>query len=207
MYIPETSLFNLRICDCMNLDTWMPPTQYTTCISAPSSFWFLLCHLHTLSHSLKLWLHTSCHCAVADRPNACHHHSDHSPESLARLWELHHEPCGLTLELNTQQEKTLCCKCIPCWCIARANRERQVIPKLNNLVLVVLDTQIPTIEKSHSSPGTSKPTLSEGQGRSHGTSRASSKSGAARTHHEDTVATNEASTPQRRHLQPSKRRK
>uniref|UniRef100_A0A3Q1FX10 Protein piccolo n=1 Tax=Acanthochromis polyacanthus TaxID=80966 RepID=A0A3Q1FX10_9TELE len=56
------------------------------------------------------------------------------------------------------------------------------------------DTQVPTIEKSHSSPGTSKPSPSEGQSqshshghsqhsRSHGTSR-SSKS-AARQHHQD----------------------
>ncbi|XP_070847668.1 protein piccolo [Chaetodon trifascialis] len=56
------------------------------------------------------------------------------------------------------------------------------------------DTQVPTIEKSHSSPGTSKPSLSEGQSqshshghgqhsRSHGASR-SSKS-AARQHHQD----------------------
>ncbi|KAG5267993.1 hypothetical protein AALO_G00228240 [Alosa alosa] len=67
------------------------------------------------------------------------------------------------------------------------------------------DTQMPTIEKSHSSPGTSKPSPSEGQARSHGSSRASSKSGAARMHHEDTVATSEATTQQRRHLQPTSR--
>uniref|UniRef100_A0A8D2ZI67 Protein piccolo n=1 Tax=Scophthalmus maximus TaxID=52904 RepID=A0A8D2ZI67_SCOMX len=60
------------------------------------------------------------------------------------------------------------------------------------------DTLVPTIEKSHSSPGTSKPSPSEGQrqshshghsqhSRSHGASR-SSKS-AARQHHQDTGGT------------------
>lgn len=99
-----------------------------------------------------------------------------------------------------------------------------------NLVnLVVLDTQVPTIEKSHSSPGTSKPSPSEGQSqshshghsqhsRSHGASR-SSKS-AARQHHQDSgtgsgrgaaIATGDAlqqlqqQSPQR--LQPSKPRR
>uniref|UniRef100_A0A3Q1B8H1 Protein piccolo n=1 Tax=Amphiprion ocellaris TaxID=80972 RepID=A0A3Q1B8H1_AMPOC len=90
------------------------------------------------------------------------------------------------------------------------------------------DTQVPTIEKCHSSPGTSKPSSSEGQSqshshghsqhsRSHGTSR-SSKS-AARQHHQDSsngssggaaIATGDAQhqsqqqPPQR--LQPSKPR-
>ncbi|KAM6895735.1 protein piccolo [Xenentodon cancila] len=88
------------------------------------------------------------------------------------------------------------------------------------------DTQVPTIEKCHSSPGTSKPSPSEGQtqshshgysqhSRSHGTSR-SGKS-AARQHHQDSsngssggaaIATVEAQQqsqqpPQR--LQPSQR--
>ncbi|XP_063356536.1 protein piccolo isoform X3 [Pelmatolapia mariae] len=89
------------------------------------------------------------------------------------------------------------------------------------------DTQVPTIEKSHSSPGTSKPSPSEGQSqshshghsqhsRSHGASR-SSKS-AARQHHQESlngsrggaaVATGDAQQqsqqqpPQR--LQPSQR--
>lgn len=92
------------------------------------------------------------------------------------------------------------------------------------------DTQVPTIEKSHSSPGTSKPSPSEGQSqshshshghsqhsRSHGTSRSKS---AARQHHQDSsngssggaaVATGDAQhqsqqqPPQR--LQPSKPRR
>ncbi|XP_035762702.1 protein piccolo isoform X5 [Neolamprologus brichardi] len=91
------------------------------------------------------------------------------------------------------------------------------------------DTQVPSIEKSHSSPGTSKPSPSEGQSqshshghsqhsRSHGASR-SSKS-AARQHHQESlngsrggaaVATGDAQQqsqqqpPQR--LQPSKPRR
>uniref|UniRef100_A0A7N6FJG4 Protein piccolo n=1 Tax=Anabas testudineus TaxID=64144 RepID=A0A7N6FJG4_ANATE len=92
------------------------------------------------------------------------------------------------------------------------------------------DMQVPTIEKSHSSPGTSKPSPSEGQSqshshghsqhsRSHGASR-SSKS-AARQHHQDSgtgsgggtaIATGDAPQqsqqqlpPQR--LQPSKPRR
>uniref|UniRef100_A0A3B4DEY6 Protein piccolo n=1 Tax=Pygocentrus nattereri TaxID=42514 RepID=A0A3B4DEY6_PYGNA len=67
------------------------------------------------------------------------------------------------------------------------------------------DTQVPTIEKSHSSPSTSKPSPSEGQARSHGTPRAHSKSGAARAHPDDAAATAEATGQHR--LQPSKRRK
>ncbi|XP_042367085.1 protein piccolo [Plectropomus leopardus] len=80
------------------------------------------------------------------------------------------------------------------------------------------DTQVPTIEKSHSSPGTSKPSPSEGQSqshshghsqhsRSHGASR-SSKS-AARQHHQDGgvagsgVATGDA--PQQSQQQPPQR--
>ncbi|KAG8005604.1 Protein piccolo [Nibea albiflora] len=54
------------------------------------------------------------------------------------------------------------------------------------------DTQVPTIEKSHSSPGTSKPSPSEGQSHSHGHSQHSrshgaSRSGksAARQHHQE----------------------
>lgn len=71
-----------------------------------------------------------------------------------------------------------------------------------NLVLVVLDTQVPTIEKSHSSPSTSKPSLSEGQARP----RAHGKSGTARAHLDDASAPAEAAGQQPR-LQPSKRRK
>ncbi|XP_049329265.1 protein piccolo isoform X6 [Astyanax mexicanus] len=63
------------------------------------------------------------------------------------------------------------------------------------------DTQVPTIEKSHSSPSTSKPSPSEGQARSHGTPRGHSKSGAARAHPDDTTATAEASGQHR--LQPT----
>lgn len=101
---------------------------------------------------------------------------------------------------------------------------------VNSVNLVVLDMQVPTIEKSHSSPGTSKPSPSEGQSqshshghsqhsRSHGASR-SSKS-AARQHHQDSgtgsgggtaIATGDAPQqsqqqlpPQR--LQPSKPRR
>ncbi|XP_034433907.1 protein piccolo isoform X2 [Hippoglossus hippoglossus] len=54
------------------------------------------------------------------------------------------------------------------------------------------DTQVPTIEKSHSSPGTSKPSPSEGQSHSHGHSQHSRSHGAsrssksaARQHHPD----------------------
>lgn len=97
-----------------------------------------------------------------------------------------------------------------------------------NLVnLVVLDTQVPTIEKSHSSPGTSKPSPSEGQSHSHGHSQHSRSHGAsrsskstARQHHQDSgtgsgrgtaIATGDAlqqsqqQSPQR--LQPSKPRR
>ncbi|XP_072529144.1 protein piccolo isoform X3 [Salminus brasiliensis] len=65
------------------------------------------------------------------------------------------------------------------------------------------DTQVPTIEKSHSSPSTSKPSPSEGQARSHGTPRAHSKSGAARAHPDDATATAEAAGQHR--LQPTSR--
>lgn len=75
-----------------------------------------------------------------------------------------------------------------------------------NLVLVVLDMQVPTIEKSHSSPGTSKPSLSEGQARPHGSPRAHGKSGTDRAHLDDAVAPAEAAGQQPR-LQPSKRPK
>ncbi len=75
-----------------------------------------------------------------------------------------------------------------------------------NLVLVVLDMQVPTIEKSHSSPGTSKPSLSEGQARPHGGPRVHGKSGTARAHLDDAAAPAEASGQQPR-LQPSKQRK
>ncbi|XP_053365059.1 protein piccolo [Clarias gariepinus] len=63
------------------------------------------------------------------------------------------------------------------------------------------DTQVPTIEKSHSSPSTSKPSPSEGQARSHGTPRAHGKSGASRAHPDDTMATADAASEQHR-LQP-----
>uniref|UniRef100_A0A8C1EK89 Protein piccolo n=1 Tax=Cyprinus carpio carpio TaxID=630221 RepID=A0A8C1EK89_CYPCA len=62
------------------------------------------------------------------------------------------------------------------------------------------DTQVPTIEKSHSSPSTSKPSLSEGQARP----RAHGKSGTARAHLDDASAPAEAAGQQPR-LQPSKR--
>ncbi|XP_050963156.1 protein piccolo isoform X8 [Labeo rohita] len=68
------------------------------------------------------------------------------------------------------------------------------------------DTQVPTIEKSHSSPSTSKPSLSEGQARPHGGPRAHGKSGTARAHLDDAAAPAEAAGQQPR-LQPSKRRK
>ncbi|XP_076861218.1 protein piccolo isoform X3 [Brachyhypopomus gauderio] len=64
------------------------------------------------------------------------------------------------------------------------------------------DTQVPTIEKSHSSPSTSKPSPSEGQARSHGTPRAHGKSGAVRAPLDDTMATAEAAGQQHR-LQPT----
>ncbi|XP_066523229.1 protein piccolo [Hoplias malabaricus] len=63
------------------------------------------------------------------------------------------------------------------------------------------DTQVPTIEKSHSSPSTSKPSPSEGQARSHGTQRTHSKSGAARAHPDDAASTAEVAGQQR--LQPT----
>ncbi|XP_048012956.1 protein piccolo isoform X7 [Megalobrama amblycephala] len=66
------------------------------------------------------------------------------------------------------------------------------------------DTQVPTIEKSHSSPGTSKPSLSEGQARPHGGSRAHGKSGTARAHLDDAATTAEAAGQQPR-LQPTSR--
>ncbi|XP_047660083.1 protein piccolo isoform X3 [Tachysurus fulvidraco] len=66
------------------------------------------------------------------------------------------------------------------------------------------DTQVPTIEKSHSSPSTSKPSPSEGQNRSHGTPRAHGKSGASRAHPDDSKATAEAASEQHR-LQPMSR--
>uniref|UniRef100_A0A8C7I5I2 Protein piccolo n=1 Tax=Oncorhynchus kisutch TaxID=8019 RepID=A0A8C7I5I2_ONCKI len=76
------------------------------------------------------------------------------------------------------------------------------------------DTQVPTIEKSHSSPGTSKPSPSEGH--SQHTPRAAPRAAprkSARQHQQDgaggvAVATGEAPAPQQQHrLQPSKRRK
>ncbi|XP_075967856.1 protein piccolo [Anarhichas minor] len=62
------------------------------------------------------------------------------------------------------------------------------------------DTQVPTIEKSHSSPGTSKPSPSESQSQSHGRSQHSRSHGAsrsskssARQHHQDSgIATGDA---------------
>ncbi|XP_068573513.1 protein piccolo [Cebidichthys violaceus] len=81
------------------------------------------------------------------------------------------------------------------------------------------DTQVPSIEKSHSSPGTSKPSPSESQSQSHGHSQHSRSHGAsrssksaARQHHQDSgIATGDApqqpqqqqQLPQR--LQPSQR--
>ena len=73
---------------------------------------------------------------------------------------------------------------------------------------VVLDMQVPTIEKSHSSPGSSK-SSSEGHVRSHGPSRSQSKSSVTQAHLEDAgvaIAAAEAAVQQLR-LQPSKRRK
>uniref|UniRef100_UPI0037E966CD protein piccolo n=1 Tax=Semicossyphus pulcher TaxID=241346 RepID=UPI0037E966CD len=86
------------------------------------------------------------------------------------------------------------------------------------------DTQVPTIEKSHSSPGTSKPSPSEGQSqshshghsqhsRSHGASR-SSKSAARHQHHQDggtgsgrgaAVATGDAPQQAQQQPQPQQR--
>ncbi|XP_026095806.1 protein piccolo isoform X4 [Carassius auratus] len=64
------------------------------------------------------------------------------------------------------------------------------------------DTQVPTIEKSHSSPSTSKPSLSEGQARPHGGPRAHGKSSTARAHLDDAAAPAEAAGQQPR-LQPT----
>ncbi|XP_077956462.1 protein piccolo isoform X2 [Gasterosteus aculeatus] len=70
------------------------------------------------------------------------------------------------------------------------------------------DTQVPTIEKSHSSPGTSKPSPSEGQGQSHGHSQharshgasRSSKSAARQRHQDSGVATGDAPQQQQQQL-------
>ncbi|XP_013921706.1 PREDICTED: protein piccolo-like [Thamnophis sirtalis] len=70
------------------------------------------------------------------------------------------------------------------------------------------DMQMPTIEKSHSSPGSSK-SSSEGHLRSHGPSRSQSKTSVTQTHLEDAgaaIAAAEAAVQQLR-LQPSKRHK
>ncbi|XP_043944291.1 protein piccolo isoform X2 [Protopterus annectens] len=67
------------------------------------------------------------------------------------------------------------------------------------------DMQVPTIEKSHSSPGSSK-SSSEGHLRSHGPSRSQSKSSVTQTHLEDAgaaIAAAEAAVQQLR-LQPTK---
>nr|XP_046191254.1 protein piccolo isoform X4 [Oncorhynchus gorbuscha] len=73
------------------------------------------------------------------------------------------------------------------------------------------DTQVPTIEKSHSSPGTSKPSPSEGH--SQHTPRAAPRAAprkSARQHQQDgaggvAVATGEAPAPQQQHrLQPTR---
>lgn len=67
-----------------------------------------------------------------------------------------------------------------------------------------LDTQVPTIEKSHSSPGSSK-SSSESHLRSHGPSRSQSKSSVTQAHLEDAgnaIAAAEAAVQQGRH-QPS----
>lgn len=69
----------------------------------------------------------------------------------------------------------------------------------------VLDMQILPLEKSHSSPGSSK-SSSDGQLRSHGPSRSQSKSSVTQTHLEDAgiaIAAAEAAVQQSR-LQPSK---
>ncbi|KPP72927.1 hypothetical protein Z043_108026 [Scleropages formosus] len=70
---------------------------------------------------------------------------------------------------------------------------------------VVLDMQVPTIEKSHSSPGSSK-SSSEGHLRSHGPSRSQSKSSVTQAHLEDAgvaIAAAEAAVQQLR-LQPTR---
>ncbi|XP_014643707.1 PREDICTED: protein piccolo [Ceratotherium simum simum] len=67
------------------------------------------------------------------------------------------------------------------------------------------DMQVPTIEKSHSSPGSSK-SSSEGHLRSHGPSRSQSKTSVTQTHLEDAgaaIAAAEAAVQQLR-LQPTK---
>uniref|UniRef100_A0AAR2L7U3 Protein piccolo n=1 Tax=Pygocentrus nattereri TaxID=42514 RepID=A0AAR2L7U3_PYGNA len=67
------------------------------------------------------------------------------------------------------------------------------------------DTQVPTIEKSHSSPGSSK-SSSEGHLRSHGPSRSQSKSSVTQAHLEDAgnaIAAAEAAVQQAR-LQPNR---
>uniref|UniRef100_G1PQ97 Protein piccolo n=1 Tax=Myotis lucifugus TaxID=59463 RepID=G1PQ97_MYOLU len=67
------------------------------------------------------------------------------------------------------------------------------------------DMQVPTIEKSHSSPGSSK-SSSEGHLRSHGPSRSQSKTSVTQTHLEDAgaaIAAAEAAVQQQR-LQPTK---
>lgn len=72
----------------------------------------------------------------------------------------------------------------------------------------LVEMQVPTIEKSHSSPGSSK-SSSEGHLRSHGPSRSQSKTSVTQTHLEDAgaaIAAAEAAVQQLR-LQPSKRRK
>ncbi|XP_028255350.1 protein piccolo [Parambassis ranga] len=77
------------------------------------------------------------------------------------------------------------------------------------------DTQVPTIEKSHSSPGTSKPSPSEGQSHSHGHSQHSRSHGASRSsksatrqHHQETgngSGGGAAQQPPPQRLQPSQR--
>ncbi|NXS69983.1 PCLO protein, partial [Pandion haliaetus] len=74
--------------------------------------------------------------------------------------------------------------------------------------IFLVEMQVPTIEKSHSSPGSSK-SSSEGHLRSHGPSRSQSKTSVTQTHLEDAgaaIAAAEAAVQQLR-LQPSKRRK
>ncbi|XP_059944354.1 protein piccolo-like [Mesoplodon densirostris] len=68
--------------------------------------------------------------------------------------------------------------------------------------------EVPTIEKSHSSPGSSK-SSSEAHLRSHGPSRSQNKTSVTQTHLEDAgaaIAAAKAAVQQLR-LQPSKRRK
>ncbi|XP_059997832.1 protein piccolo-like [Lagenorhynchus albirostris] len=82
------------------------------------------------------------------------------------------------------------------------SRSHGIFPDLSK------EMQVPTIEKSHSSPGSSK-SSSKGHLRSHGPSRGQSKTSVTQTHLEDAgaaIAAAKAAVQQLR-LQPSKRRK